>query len=135
MPQHTGSDEFHHRASQVRVIAEGLFDQTERSEGTVVDWAYSSSVVSRTIFDLYQEAIARGILAYAMDDADKYRLVARSLRERAIAPEMAFQRKEVIGLAARFEVLAIEADYIQEHLVDMLFAPRPVRSSLRNLPL
>lgn len=93
------------------------------------------SISPRTVFDMYQETIARGILAYALDDADKYRLVARSLRERAIAPEMAFQRKEVIGLAARFEVLAIEADYIQEHLVDMLFAPRAVRSSLRNLPL
>ena len=93
------------------------------------------SIRPRTVFDLYQETIARGILAYALDDADKYRLVARSLRERAIAPEMAFQRKEVIGIAARFEILAIEADYIQEHLVDMLFAPRPVRSSLRNLPL
>ena len=31
MPEHTGSDEFHHRASQVRLIAEGLFDKTERS--------------------------------------------------------------------------------------------------------
>ena len=90
---------------------------------------------SRTVFDLYQETIARGILAFAMDDGDKYRLVARSLRERAVVAEMAFQRKEVISLAARFEVLAIEADHIQEHLVDTLFAPHAVRSSLRNLPI
>jgi uncharacterized protein YtpQ (UPF0354 family) len=90
---------------------------------------------SRTVFDLYQETIARGMLVYAMDDGDKYRLVARSLRERAFAAEMAFQRKEVISLAARFEVLAIEADHIQEHLVDTLFAPRAVRSPLRNLPI
>ena len=87
---------------------------------------------SRTVFDLYQEAIARGMLAYAMDDGDKYRLVARSLRERAIVAEMAFQRKEVISLAARFDVLATEADHIQEQLVDTLFS-RP--SSLRSLPI
>ena len=30
MPEHNGSDEFQHRASQVRLIAEGLFDHTER---------------------------------------------------------------------------------------------------------
>ena len=64
------------------------------------------------------------MMAHAMDDADKYRLMARDLRERAIVPEMAFQRKEVINLAARFEVLAIEADLIQEHLADALFAPQ-----------
>ena len=90
---------------------------------------------SRTVFDLYQETIARGMLAHAMDDGDKYRLVARSLRERAIVPEMAFQREEVVSLAARFEVLAIEADHIQEHLVDTLFAPHAVPSSLGNLPI
>ena len=89
----------------------------------------------RMVFDLYQETIGRGVLAYAMDDADKYRLVARSLRERAIVPEMAFQRDEVIGLAARFEVLAIEADHTQEHLVDMLFAPRAVPTSTRHRPI
>ena len=89
----------------------------------------------RTVFDLYQETIARGMLAYAMDDGDKYRLVARSLRERAIVTEMAFQRKEVINLAARFEVLAVEADDIQEHLVDTLFGPHAVPSSIRNLPI
>jgi hypothetical protein len=94
MPEHTPSDEFRHRTSEVG---------------------------GRTVFDLYQETIARGVLAYAMDDGDKYRLVARSLRERAIVPEMAFQRMEVIGLAARFEVMAIEADHIQEHLVDTIF--------------
>src|ERR1700692_2801226 len=89
----------------------------------------------RTVFDLYQETIARGMLAYAMDDGDKYRLVARSLRERAIVPELAFQRKEVISLAARLEVLAVEADDIQEHLVDTLFARHAVPSSLRNLAI
>jgi len=68
--------------------------------------------------------MARGMLAYAMDDADKYRLIARDLRERAIVPEMAFQRQEAISLATRFEVLAIEADHIQEHLADTLFAPQ-----------
>jgi hypothetical protein len=73
-------------------------------------------------FELYQGGIARGMLPHAMDDADKYRLMARDLRERAIVPEMAFQRQEVISLAARFEVLAIEADHIQEHLADALFA-------------
>jgi len=93
------------------------------------------SIRPRTVFDLYQETIARGVLAYAMDDADKYRLVARSLRERAIVPEMALQREEVASLAARFEVLAIEAAHTQEHLVDMLFAPRAVRSPLRNLTI
>ena len=108
MPEHIPSDEFRHRASQVR---------------------------PRTVFELYQETIARGMLAYAMDDANKYRLVARSLRERAIVPEMAFQREEVIGLAARFEVLAIEADHIQEHLADTLFAPHAVPRSLRNLAI
>jgi hypothetical protein len=108
MPEHNGSNEFRHRASQVR---------------------------PRTVFDLYQETIAVGMLAYASNDGDKYRLVARSLRERAIVPEMAFQREEVIGLAARFEVLAIEADHIQEHLMETLFAPRAVPSSLRNLPI
>jgi hypothetical protein len=30
MPAHNGSDEFHHRASQIRLIAEGIFDKTER---------------------------------------------------------------------------------------------------------
>ena len=89
----------------------------------------------RTVFDLYQETIACGMLAYAMDDGDKYRLVARSLRERATVPELAFQRKEVISLAARFEVLAIEADHIQEHLVDTLFARDAVPPSLRNLQI
>ena len=72
------------------------------------------------------------MLPHAMDDADKYRLMARDLRARAIVPEMAFQRQEVMSLAARFEVLAIEADHIQEHLVDTLFS-RP--SSLRSLPI
>ena len=105
MPEHTPSDKFRDRTNQVR---------------------------PRTVFDLYQETIARGILAYALDDADKYRLVARSLRKRAMAPEMALQREDVASLAARFEVLAIEADYIQEHLVDMLFAPRAAQSSPRN---
>ena len=107
MPQHIPSDEFRHRVSQVR---------------------------TRTVFDLYQQTIAVGMLVYAMDDADKFRLVARSLRERAIVPEMAFRRKEVIGLAARFEVLAIEADHIQEHLVDTLFAPHAMPSSPPQSP-
>src|ERR1700687_3845480 len=89
----------------------------------------------RTVFDLYQETIARGMLAYAMDDGDKYRLVARSLRERAIVAEMAFQRKEVISLAARFDVLALEADHIQEHLVDTLFSRHTEPASVRNLPI
>ena len=101
MPEHTPSDEFRHRTSEVR---------------------------ARTVFDLYQETIALGVLAYAMDDGDKYRFVARSLRERAIVPEMAFQRMEVIGLAARFEVLAIEADHIQEHLVDTILQWRSNRT-------
>jgi hypothetical protein len=30
MPEHNGSEEFHHHASQVRLIAEGLFDHTKR---------------------------------------------------------------------------------------------------------
>ena len=30
MPKHTVAEEFRHRASQVRLIAEGLFDHTER---------------------------------------------------------------------------------------------------------
>jgi hypothetical protein len=30
MSEHTDSEEFHHRANQVRVIAEGLYDKTER---------------------------------------------------------------------------------------------------------
>jgi hypothetical protein len=101
MPEHTPSDEFRHRANEAR---------------------------TPTVFDLYQETIARGVLAYAMDDGDKYRLVARSLRERAIVPEMAFQRMEVIGLAARFEVMAIEADHIQEHLVDTILQWRSNRT-------
>ncbi len=101
MPEHTPSDEFRHRTSEVG---------------------------GRTVFDLYQDTIARGVLAYAMDDGDKYRLVARSLRERAIVPEMAFQRMEVIDLAARFEVLAIEADHIREHVVGTIFQWRSNRT-------
>ena len=31
MLEQTSFDEFHHRANQVRVIARGLFDETERS--------------------------------------------------------------------------------------------------------
>ena len=30
MPGHTVAEEFHYRANQVRVIAEGLYDKTER---------------------------------------------------------------------------------------------------------
>ena len=32
MPKHTVAEEFRHHASQVRLIAEGLFDQTERKQ-------------------------------------------------------------------------------------------------------
>jgi hypothetical protein len=102
---------------------------------TTVECNHRIDCRSRTVFDLYQETIARGMLAYAMDDGDKYRLVARSLRERAIVAEMAFQRTKVISLAARFDVLAIEADHIQEHLVDTLFSRHAVPSSVRNLPI
>ena len=83
-------------------------------------------------FELYQGGIARGMLPHAMDDADKYRLMARDLRARAIVPEMAFQRREVISLAARFEVLAIEADHIQGHLATRASLPNTLPSSLRS---
>ena len=54
-----------------------------------------------------------------MHDTEKFRLVARSLRERGSSSEQEF-RNEVLSLAAYFDKLALDAEVEQEHEARLL---------------
>ena len=55
-----------------------------------------------------------------MREADKFKLLAGSLRKQADRPEQACRRSEVLSLAAYFDKLALEAQAEQEREVQTL---------------